>query len=260
MSYANRMRREKIREYLVSHRSAGVKDLSKELHASDATIRRDLRGLAGENGFQRTRGGIMLDESHPELSVMQRSHYQAERKRLIGKKAAELVQDGEVVFLGSGSTTIEVARNLGEHRDITVITNSLPIITIFAENPRVSLVVAGGALRRSELSFIGHIVEKTLMELRADKVIMGILGIHGEHGLTNDNLPEAVVDRFLVHYAPQLVIVADSSKLGKTRASYVGGIEDIDILVTDPGIDPEMRAELEKRGVRIVLAGETGGA
>jgi len=116
MSYANRIRREKIREYLMSHRKACVKDLSKELHASDATIRRDLRELAEENGFQRTRGGIMLDESRPELSVMQRSHYQAEQKSLIGKKAAELVQDGEVVFLGSGSTTIEVARNLGERR------------------------------------------------------------------------------------------------------------------------------------------------
>jgi DeoR/GlpR family transcriptional regulator of sugar metabolism len=256
MSYANRIRREKIREYLMRHRSAGVRDLGLHLNASDATIRRDLRELARENGFRRTRGGIMLDESRPELSVLQRGHYQADQKRLIGKKAAELVQDGEVVFLGSGSTAIEVARNLGEHRDITVITNSLPIITILADNPRVSLLVAGGALRRSEQSFIGHIVEKALMELRADKVIMGIHGIHCEHGLTNDYLPEAIVDRFLVHYAPQLVIVADSSKLGKTRASYVGGIEDIDVLVTDPGIPPEIREELVKRGVKSVVAGE----
>ncbi len=255
MSYANRIRRDKIREYLMHNRSAAVKDLGRQLNTSEATIRRDLRELAREDGFRRTRGGISLDESRAELSVPQRGHVQVEQKRCIGKKAAELVSDGEVIFLGSGSTAIEVAKNLDRLRDLTVITNSLPIVTILADNPRVSLLVAGGALRRSELSFIGHIVEKSLTELRADKVIMGIHGIHPEHGLTNEYLPEAIVDRFLVHYAPQLVIVADSSKLGKTKASYVGGIEDIDVLVTDPGISVEMREELERRGVRVVIAG-----
>jgi len=257
MSYANRVRRDKIREYLVRHRSAGVKDLGRQLNTSEATIRRDLRELALEDGYRRTRGGISLDDSRAELSVLQRGHIQGEQKKSIGRKAAELVSDGEVIFLGSGSTAIEVARNLDRHRDLTVITNSLPIITLLADNPRVSLLAAGGALRRSELSFIGHIVEKALTELRADKVIMGIHGIHPEHGLTNEYLPEAIVDRFLVHYAPQLVIVADSSKLGKTKASFVGGIEDIDVLVTDPGISPEMKTELESRGVKVVLAEES---
>lgn len=255
MSHANRIRRDKIREYLMQNRCAGVKDLGRELNASEATIRRDLRELVREDGYRRTRGGISLDESRAELSVQQRAHVQAEQKRAIGRTAAELVSDGEVVFLGSGSTVIEVARNLDRHRDLTVITNSLPIVTLLADNPRVSLLVAGGALRRAELSFIGHIVEKALMELRADKVIMGIHGIHPEHGLTNEYLPEAIVDRFLVHYAPRLIIVADSSKLGKTKASYVGGIEDIDMLVTDPGISLDMKAALEGRGVAVVIAG-----
>ncbi|MGA2765489.1 MAG: DeoR/GlpR family DNA-binding transcription regulator [Spirochaetia bacterium] len=254
MSYANRMRRDKIREFLLSHRSAGVKDLGRQLNASEATIRRDLRELAREDGYLRTRGGIALDESRAELSVQQRAHVQGWQKRSIGRKAAQLVSDGEVIFLGSGSTAIEVARNLDRHRDLTVITNSLPIITMLTDNPRVSLIVAGGALRRSELSFIGHIVEKTLMELRADKVIMGIHGIHPEHGLTNEYMPEAIVDRFLLRYAPQLIIVADSSKVGKTKASFVGEIEDIDVLVTDQGISLEMKLELEMRGVKVVIA------
>jgi DeoR family transcriptional regulator of aga operon len=258
MSSANRIRRDKIIEYLMQHRSAAVKDLGNYLNTSEATIRRDLRGLAREVAYRRTRGGIALDETHTELSVVQRGHVQADRKRLIGNRAAQLVSDGEVIFLGSGSTTIEVARSLGGHRDLTVITNSLPVINILADNPRVSLVVAGGALRRDELSFIGHIVEKALMELRADIVIMGIHAIHTEHGLTNEYLPEAIVDRFLVQYAPRLVIVADSTKLGKTRASYVGAIEDIDTLVTDAGISPEMKAEIERRGAKVVIAGEEG--
>lgn len=242
----------------MKNRNAGVRDLGAELHASEATIRRDIQILLREQGFRRIRGGIGIEESTGDLSVLQRGHLMAERKRLIGRKTAELVRDGEVVFIGSGSTTMEVARALGRHTDLTVITNSLPVVMILADNPRVNLVVAGGALRRPEQSLIGHIVEKALSELRADKVIMGIQGIHPEHGLTNEFLPEAVLDRYLVHFAPQLCIVADSSKLGKTKASFVGSIDDIDVLVTDDAADPGVLAALSERGVQTVIAGKEG--
>jgi DeoR family fructose operon transcriptional repressor len=254
MSITNELRREKIREYLLRTRSAGVKDLSRALNASEATIRRDLLALLKESGFRRIRGGIGIDESRTELSVAQRGYLQADKKRLIGKKAAELVHDGEVIFLGTGSTTIEVAKNLAGHRNLTVITNSLPIVDTLVDKPGIDLVVTGGALRRPELSFIGHIVEKALSELRADKVIIGIQGIHPESGLTNEFLPEAILDRVLVHFAPQLIIVADSSKLGKIKASFVGGIEDMGMLVTDSSIDRTILQTLEKNGVRVVVA------
>jgi DeoR/GlpR family transcriptional regulator of sugar metabolism len=258
VSVSNELRREKIREYLMQNRAAGVRDLGAALDASEATIRRDIQALVREPGFRRLRGGIGIEESSAELSVSQRGHLMAERKRTIGRAAAALVGDGESVFIGSGSTMVEVARALADRPSLTVITNSLPVIALFSENPRVNLVVAGGALRRPEQSLIGHLVEKALAELRADRVIMGIQGIHPEHGLTNEFLPEAVLDRSLVHFAPELVIAADSSKLGKIRASSVGGIEDVDVLVTDDGADPALLAALETRGVRIVIAGRTG--
>jgi DeoR/GlpR family transcriptional regulator of sugar metabolism len=254
MSASNSLRRERIREYLMQNRSAAVADLGAHLDASEATIRRDIQVLVKEPGFRRIKGGIGIEDSTAELSVHQRGHIMAERKRVIGRTAAELVQDGESVFLGSGSTIIEVARCLADRRDLTVITNSLPVVALLADKPRINLVVAGGALRRPEQSLIGHIVEKTLSELRADKVIMGIQGIHPEHGLTNEFLPEAVLDRYLVDFAPQLVIAADSSKLGKIKASFVGKIEDVDILVTDDDADPAVLAELSRRGVRTVVA------
>ena len=178
------------------------------------------------------------------------------RSAEIGKKAAELVHDGEAIFLGTGSTALEVAKNLTTRRNLTVITNSLPVITALVDSPGVDLVVTGGALRRPELSFIGHIVEKALSELRADKVIMGIQGIHPESGLTNEFLPEAMLDRVLVTFAPQLIIVADSSKIGKIKASAVGGIEDLGILVTDASIDAGISEDLQRRGVRVILAEE----
>jgi DeoR/GlpR family transcriptional regulator of sugar metabolism len=255
MSITSEIRREKIREYLLLNRSVDVRGLSRDLGASEATIRRDLSSLLKERGFKRIRGGIGIDETRTELSVAQRGYLQADKKRLIGKKAAELVHDGEVIFLGTGSTTIEVARNLTRHRNLTVITNSLPIITTLVDSPGIDLVVTGGALRRPELSFIGHIVEKALTELRADKVIIGIQGIHPDRGLTNEFLPEAILDRVLVHFAPQLVIVADSSKVGKIKASFVGRIEDIGVLVIDPSIETTALRDLEQHGVHVVIAG-----
>jgi DeoR/GlpR family transcriptional regulator of sugar metabolism len=254
MSITNESRREKIRQYLLRNRHAGVQDLSAHLNTSEATIRRDIQALLKEEGFKRIRGGIGVDESRPELSVVQRGRLMADQKRAIGAKAASLVRDGEVIFLGSGSTTVEVAKCLAGHKDLTVITNSLPIVTTLIDNPRINLVVAGGALRRPELSLIGHIVEKSLSELRADKVIIGIQGLHPAQGLTNEFLPEAVLDRHLVHFAAQLIVVADSSKLGKIKASFVGDASDIDVLVTDTAADRQFLDQLDKQGVRIVLA------
>ncbi len=257
MSTTSRRRRERIREYLLQNRSAEVQDLCQAMDASEATIRRDVLALLSESGFKRTRGGICIDESKTELSVAQRGYLQSDKKKLIGKKAAELIHDGEVIFLGTGSTTIEVARNLTGHHNLTVITNSLPIISTLVDCPGVDLVVTGGAVRRPELSFIGHIVEKALSELRADKVIIGIQGIHPERGLTNEYLPEAILDRVLVRFAPQLIIVADSSKMGKIRASFVGGIGDIGVLVTDSEVDRTILDRLSAQGVQVLLA-DTG--
>jgi DeoR/GlpR family transcriptional regulator of sugar metabolism len=256
VSVPNERRRAAIREHLLRNGSAEVGGLSRHFGASEATVRRDILVLLKESGFKRLRGGIAVDDTKAEPSFAQRSYMQSDKKRRIGKKAAELVHDGEAIFLGTGSTVLEVAKNLTTRRNLTVITNSLPVITTLVDSPGVDLVVTGGALRRPELSFIGHIVEKALSELRADKVIIGIQGIHPESGLTNEFLPEAVLDRVLVAFAPQLIIVADSSKIGKIKASAVGKIEDIGILVTDPSIDAGMLEGLQSRNIRVVLAEE----
>jgi DeoR family fructose operon transcriptional repressor len=256
VSVNNEQRRAAMREYLLRNGSAEVEGLSRHFNASEATIRRDILALLKENGFKKLRGGIGVNDTKAEPSFAQRSYLQSDKKRQIGKKAAELVHDGEAIFLGTGSTALEVAKNLTTRRNLTIITNSLPVITTLVDSPGVDLVVTGGALRRPELSFIGHIVEKALSELRADKVIIGIQGIHPESGLTNEFLPEAVLDRVLVTFAPQLIIVADSSKVGKIKASAVGRLEDISILVTDRSIDAGILEDLQRRSVRVMLAEE----
>ncbi len=159
MSVTNDRRRTAIREYLLRNGSAEVGALSRHFGASEATIRRDILVLLKESGFRKIRGGISVDDTKSEPTLIQRSYMQSERKSRIGKKAAELVHDGEAIFLGTGSTALEVAKNLTTRRNLTVITNSLPVINTLVDSPGVDLVVTGGAVRRPELSFIGHTVE-----------------------------------------------------------------------------------------------------
>ncbi len=102
------------------------------------------------------------------------------------------------MFLGSGTTVLEVARNLRDRKNLTVITNSLPVLNMLAGIKEITVISLGGMLRESELSFIGHITEQALAEVRADKVIMGTRGVSLEHGLTNDYLQETLTDRAIL--------------------------------------------------------------
>jgi DeoR/GlpR family transcriptional regulator of sugar metabolism len=214
-------RQDQIMQYVYQQKKATVTELCELLNVSPATIRRDIEELASKELVKRTHGGIVLPDSVKlDPPVLHRRYLQAEEKRKIGKVAAKLIKDDETVFLGSGSTVLEVADNLTGRQNLTVITNSLPISNLLVKEPGIHLVMTGGFLRDSELSLIGHLVETSLAELRADKVVMSIQGIHLQHGLTNHNLAETMTDRTICRFSPRLILVADYTKFTKTNASF----------------------------------------
>ena len=149
---------------------------------------------------------------------------------------------------------MEVAKHLKKKTDLTVISNSLPIINFFSDAENVKVIVIGGYLRNPELSMIGHTVENQLSELRADKAIMGIQGIHLEYGLTNDYLPETTTDRALFRFARKLILVADHSKFGVTKNAFVDDLSVVDMIVTDRKLPSGYYEGLKKLGIDVVLA------
>lgn len=158
-----------------------VANICATFEVSEATARRDLETLASQGKVQRVHGGaIALTQAQPELPILQRQDEQAQEKLRIGQAAAALVQDGETVFLGSGTTVLEIAKNIRERKGLTVITNSLPVVNTLAGLEEITVIVLGGMLRDSELSFIGHITEQALAEVRADKVFIGTRAISVE--------------------------------------------------------------------------------
>lgn len=248
-------RKRKISEFIKENKKATVAELSKLFGVSESTIRRDLEALDEQGVIQRAHGGaVVVERAAPEPPIIQRIAENEEEKRRIGRAVAELVRDGETVFLGSGTTTLEVARSLVEKDNLTVITNALNIANFFAGKSNITVIVVGGLLRHSELSMIGHITEQVLKELHADKVIMGMRAISVQDGLTNDYLPETMTDRAIINFSSEVILVADHTKFGKVSTALVAPVTSVSKIVTDTAAPPEIIEELRELGIEVILA------
>lgn len=250
-------RLQRIVEAVRENGQVTVAELSHRFGVSDVTIRRDLRELATGGLLRRAHGGAVPGTPVPlEPPVIQRMLQERIQKEQIGRAAAALVDDGESVFIGSGSTTAYVSRHLVDRKNLTVVTNALNIATELATAEEITMIVTGGMMRASELSLVGHIAEQALREVRVDKVIMGMRAISLEAGMTNDYLPEVMTDRTIIEMPPELILVADHTKFGKVASAYVAPVERMTTLVTDPETDPETLARLREMGIRVIVANE----
>jgi DeoR family transcriptional regulator of aga operon len=252
---SNFERQNKILHLILHSQRISIPEVCEAFSVSEATARRDLEALSSEGKIQRVHGGaIALTQAPPESPILQRQDEQADEKRRIGQIAAGLVQDGETVFLGSGTTVLETARSLRGCRKLTVLTNSLPVVNVLAEAQGITLICLGGVLRDSELSFIGHITEQALAEVRADKVFLGTRAISLEHGLTHEYLPETMTDRAILNAGQEIIVVADHTKFGRAATVLLAPLESIHTLVTDQAGSHEFTDDLQARGVRVLFA------
>lgn len=248
-------RQKQILSLLARQGRLSVTEIVAQFEISEATARRDLESLASQGKAQRVHGGVVaVEQAPPELPILEREGEQSDEKSGIGRAAAELVADGETIFLGSGTTVLEAAKHLREHKNLTVITNSLPVLNALAGIKEITVVSLGGQLRESELSFIGHITEQALAELRVDKVIMGTRGISLEHGLTNDYLPETLTDRAILKIGRTVIIVADHTKVNRVATALLAPLKSIQVFVTDGNAEKSFLQSLKKLGIRVIVA------
>lgn len=246
-------RQEEVARFLEQRQRATVAEISEHFSVSEATARRDLETLAELGRLERFHGGAKsLRNAPPELPVLQRQTEQLAEKKRIGQVAAKFINDGETVFLGSGTTVLEVARNLLHHRNLTVITNSLHVINTLAGVSNITVVGLGGVLRYSEMSMIGHITEQALAEVHTHKIIMGIHALDVEHGLSNDYLPETMTDRTILAHGGEVIILADHTKFGRIATTFVAPSTVMHTLVTDSGVSPAFVSNLKAKGIRVL--------
>jgi DeoR/GlpR family transcriptional regulator of sugar metabolism len=242
-----------IQDALSRQDFVSLEDLCKNLGASRATVRRDLIELEQSRNIRRVHGGAMSTASREEaLDFKQLSVSCQEEKIRIGQTAADLVQDGQTVILGGGSTVAEVARCL-LCRSIQIVTNSIPVAQLFWECPQTEVTLTGGYLYpRLGIQF-GPICERMLHSISADVAIMGIRGIT-KNGLS-DTSPLVVESiRAMMKSAQRVVIVSDHTKFGRNAMIHVADLTELDQIISDRDLAPEYRQLLEEKGVSYLLA------
>lgn len=256
-------RRQKIREYLEDQGIAQSATLGELLGVSEATVRRDLEWLEREGVVERTHGGAMLSQRLPTEPAYARSALaHPEEKRHIGRAAAELVEPGDTIFLNSGTTTTQLVRALRERSaldGLTVVTNSLSA-ALEAREGGWEAILLGGSFRPISNSVVGRFAVETLRHIYAAKAFLGVDGISLKFGCTTPISGEAEVARQMIeHTRDAVVIVADHSKWGVVSNFPVASLDEIDVLVTDGGLAPRGRRELEARRVSVRIAPDESG-
>ncbi|MFF4871736.1 DeoR/GlpR family DNA-binding transcription regulator [Streptomyces sp. NPDC003444] len=256
-------------ELLAASGKIEVEEAATALDVSAATIRRDLDELAEQQLLVRTRGGAVAHGVSYELPLRYKSTRHAPEKKRIAEAAADLVTPGEVVGLNGGTTTTEVARALAlrfasgraevpgpvtapSGPALTVVTNALNIAGELAVRPQIKIVTTGGVARPQTYELVGPLTVGVLSEVVLDVVVLGVDGVDAELGVMAHHEDEASISRLFAERASRVVVVTDSSKMGRRAFARICGLDRIDTLVTDTGIAPETAAQLTEAGVKVV--------
>lgn len=248
-------RRERIQEYLAVHQIARIADLCALLDTSEATVRRDLEWLENEGILERTHGGAILSQrltSEPEY--LQRLQKNPDEKRRIGALAASLIEDGDIVFINSGTTTTQVIHHIRANAGISIFTNNLNAALEIGDGGFQHQLL-GGEYQPVSKSTAGRFALENLRQIYADKCIIGVDGISLKHGCTVPTNAEAEVVRAMIERTKgRVIIAADYSKWGVVSNFQVASIDEVDVLVTDEKFDASAIEELAERGVETLVA------
>jgi DeoR family transcriptional regulator of aga operon len=238
-----------------------VDDVAEELAVSAATIRRDLDHLADQQLLTRTRGGAVANNVAYDLPLRYKTARHASEKERIGRGAAALVARGSVIGLNGGTTTTEVARALAlrpelngaDDPGVTVVTNALNIASELAVRPQVKIVVTGGVARTASFELSGPLATRILDEITMDVVFLGVDAVDPAHGAYAHHEGEASINRLMTERARRVVVVADSSKLGRHAFARICPTSAIDTLITDSAAPAELVTAFEAEGVPVTL-------
>jgi DeoR/GlpR family transcriptional regulator of sugar metabolism len=247
-------RREAILDLVRNNGAVSLRDLATAVHPSEVTVRRDLRALDQQGLLARRRGGAVWPGgiSHEQSYRQKRSVASAE-KLAIAALAVSLVEEGDAIVLGAGTTTHELARRLTHFDDLTVVTNSLLVAQALV-HAKAEVVLTGGSLRKATYALLGSSAEQALAGLRVRRAFLSGNGLTVERGLSTPNMHVASVDQAIVRTAQEIVVLADHTKLGQDTMFQTAPVASIRHLVTYARAEPHILAALRDAGVDVHIA------
>ncbi|MGI8649471.1 MAG: DeoR/GlpR family DNA-binding transcription regulator [Rubrobacter sp.] len=228
--------------------------LAIELGVTPETVRRDLTHLERRGMLRRTHGGAVPLESLLEREVSERLGAMVEEKRRIASAALDYLPEHGSVLLDAGTTTGMLASMLPTDRELTVVTNSIPVASTLAANSAVTLYLTGGRVRGRTLASVGEPATSFIKNLSPDVAFLAANGITLEQGLTTPDVAEATVKRTMVSAARRVVLISDHTKFGEEHFVRFAGLEDIDTIITDAGLSEDEAAVYEEAGPEVVRA------
>ncbi|MCX7886214.1 MAG: DeoR/GlpR family DNA-binding transcription regulator [Verrucomicrobiae bacterium] len=247
-------RLDRLRSLIRDSRFARVETLCRQLGVSAATVRRDLDALERAGAVRRVHGGAVSVETRLEEPLFDdKASVAVREKRRIAEAALEFVGADETIYLDGGSTVLELARLLRERTNITVVTNSLrAAVELAGAGPR--LILIGGELRRLSQTLVGPLTRLILEQLHLDKAFMGTIGLSLREGLTTTDPSEAYTKELVMSQAREVILLADSSKVGKVSFARAGTLDRVSVIITDKKVDNGFAKQLSQKGIKLIRA------
>ena len=244
-------RRTEILKHVENRGFVSLPELAAHFGISESTARRDVEFLEGISPVRKTRGGASFENGEHLTDFEARPVRALKQKQLIAEFTAAEITDGEVVILDGGTTTMEVAQKLVD-RELTVVTNSVPIVNLLRHHPNIQLISIGGVVDSKTGVALGPIARAALKEIQATRLIMSVGGIREERLFNTNNLL-VETERQMMDSSDEVWVVPDSSKFGRSSLSPLCPLNRVSRLITDDGITQEWQSRLDNVGVEVSI-------
>ena len=231
-----------------------MKALTTLMAVSMDTLRRDIQQLLKEGKIKKIYGGIeYIEPAMTEIKLDQRMGSMSKEKQAIAKRCSEQVQDGDCIYLDSGTTTFKIAKYIKQKKNVTVVTNSILVVLELADS-EVDVIIIGGKIRKEEKSVFSHEALFHFESLNIDKAFLCAGGITVEKGVSDYHLEEAITRKTIMTIANTIYVAADSTKFGKDVLIGIAPLEKIDCLITDQHLQPCYIDAFNKANATLLIA------
>jgi len=245
-------RQNEIVKYIEKVEKATIEDIMSLLKISKSTVRRYLIDLERKNLIIRTRGGALKKKYFKyEFSLNEKKDLNLDKKKKIAQIAKRFINEGDIVYISGGTTTLELAKILFDIKDLIVFTNAINILLELANNSGIEIKLVGGDFRKKTFSMVGQEAINYLDRYNFDKAFVGVNGISVSEGFTTPNELEAIVDGEVIKRSKEAFILADETKFGAVAFSNICKIEDVDYIITNKLINSNLVRDIQKNEVKI---------
>lgn len=224
---------QKIEEYVKKYGSASLDDLCRQFDVSKNTVRRYIHELEARRIVKKVYGGVILNNAEAPIPLSQRQLTMQAEKAAIAEKAAEFVNDGEIIFIDAGSTTVRTVDHLKNTHNVTIITNSVPVLNAALVYEQLHLIVTGGDLLRPTNSFVGQNAVAMLRKLNANTLFLAATGVSLSKGITNSSTIETEIKKVMIEVSEQVILLVDHTKFDTVSLVTFADFKDIDVVITD---------------------------